>query len=124
MRERQAHDRSRVFPILEPVINFRAGGVARENRARRGGGRTLWPVHYRGRQRSMARFLPQPAGLGPVFLTSASLLTPGTEKNCLPAPPAGKLITGSGAGAENQKATGARSQELGGSLWTRRHSPH
>src|SRR5580698_710952 len=36
---------------LEPVINFRAGGVARENRARRGGGRRLWPVHCRGRQR-------------------------------------------------------------------------
>src|ERR1700683_4617081 len=64
-----------VAATLEPVINFRAGGVARENRARRGGGRRLWPVHYRGRQRSMARFSPQPEGLGPIFLISASLVT-------------------------------------------------
>ena len=27
---------------LEPVINFPAGGVADENRARQGGGRRLW----------------------------------------------------------------------------------
>src|SRR5580658_2297834 len=69
---------------LEPVINFRAGGVARENRARRGGGRRLWWPHRRVRQRSMARFSPQPRatatfhegveaeGLGPIFLISVS----------------------------------------------------
>ena len=63
-----------LIAILEAVINFRAGGVARENRARRGGVRRLWRVHRRGRQQRMARFSPQPFGLGPVFPISASLV--------------------------------------------------
>jgi hypothetical protein len=65
----------RLSIYLEPVINFRAGSVlpqhmragdpiARENRARRGGGRRLWRPHRRVRQRSMAQFSPQPEGLG------------------------------------------------------------
>jgi len=86
---------------LEPVINFRAGSVARENRARRGGGRRLWRPHCGARQRSMARFSPQPEGLGPIFLISLSLVarrfpifvTPrfANWENWLPAPPVGKL---------------------------------
>ena len=91
----------RLFPhhtSLEPVINFRAGRFARENRARpgpprtssvgrrRGGGRRLWRPHCRVRQRSMARFSPQPRGprhicggveaegLGSIFLISVSLV--------------------------------------------------
>jgi hypothetical protein len=48
-----------------------------------------------GRQRSMARFSPQPEGLGPILRISSSLLAPRTGENWLPAPPAGKLITGS-----------------------------
>jgi hypothetical protein len=35
---------------LEAVINFRAAGVARENRARRSRARRLWRVHCRGRE--------------------------------------------------------------------------
>ena len=73
---------------LEPVINFRVGGVADENRFRRGGIRRLWPDHSGGFQRSMNRFTLQPGvpgtrtlragveagGLGPVFPISSSLV--------------------------------------------------
>ena len=76
---------------------------------RRGGGRRLPRVHSRGRQQNTARFSPQPRGprliCGGVeakgwgrfssFRCRSSLedfryssfLTPGTEKNWLPAPP-------------------------------------
>ena len=74
---------------LEPVMNFRAGSVASENRARRDGGRRLWWLQGRGRQRSMDRFAPQPGGLGPISPISLSLVasrhpifTPQTNAVC------------------------------------------
>ncbi len=100
---------------LEAVINFRAVGVARVNRARRDGARRLWWFQNRGRQRSLARFTPQPRGLGQIFLISsslvasrhpvstprtktspwgpryASLLTPRTEENLAPSAGRGKV---------------------------------
>ena len=55
-------------------MNFRAGSVASENRARRGGGRRLWQDPSQGRQRSMARFSPQPEGTGRIFPIALSLV--------------------------------------------------
>ena len=60
--------------VLGPVNTTGADGVASENRARPGGGRGLWRVHRLGRQRSMARFSPQPEGTGSIFPISASVV--------------------------------------------------
>ena len=48
--------------------------------------RELWRAHRRGRERSMARFAPQPAGTGPVFPMSASLLASVTGYSALVTP--------------------------------------
>src|ERR1700733_15223237 len=81
---------------LEAVINFRAAGVARENRARRSRARRLWPVTVEGENEVWPDLPPNPQGWGPFspFLCRSSLadtrynslLAPRTEKNGLPAP--------------------------------------
>ena len=45
--------------------------------------RELWRPHRRGPERGMARFAPQPAGTGPVFPMSASLLASVTSYSAL-----------------------------------------
>ena len=45
-----------------------------KNRARRGRARRLWWLQGQGRERSMARFSPQPAGTGPIFPISSSFV--------------------------------------------------
>ena len=83
-------EKSIPFPrVYRPI---RVAAVASENGTRRGGGRRLWSLQGRGRQRSMAPFSTQPEGTGPIFPISSSLaytryallLPPRTRKNRLP----------------------------------------
>jgi transposase-like protein len=59
--------------VLGPVNTPGMDGIASGNRARLGRARRLWRAHSRGRERSMARFAPQPFGTGPFFPISLSL---------------------------------------------------
>ena len=68
---------------LGPVNTTGADGVASENQSRRGRARRLWWLQGRGRERSMARFSPQPEGTGPVFPIMLSLVAPVTHYGSL-----------------------------------------
>src|SRR5271165_4966823 len=72
--------------LLGPVNTTGVNSVASENRARRGEARGSWRPHQQVRQRSMARFAPQPEGTGPVFPSSSSLVASGTSYSALLAP--------------------------------------
>src|ERR1700692_4220446 len=85
--------------VLEPVINFRAGSVANENRFRPGPPRT-GPSFVGKKSEGWGQFSPFLRHSSLEDTPYSSLLAPRTEKNWLPAPPAGKLITGSRASPE------------------------